>query len=191
MNQTNSIQTSSKQLIGTLVWSVLLATIALIVFVLPAEYGLDSTGLGKKLGVTGMAGYSVSALSSETNTPGQDYVEFPLAPFESIEYKYSLSAGQAMVFSWTAEGELVFDFHSEEHGTEPEDAVSFSAGRSAAEHGTYVAPYDGIHGWFWENRGAQEVTVKLRTHGFYDASTTYSRSGAFTRKIEPGNLPNE
>ena len=88
-----------------------------------------------------------------------------------------------MVYSWSAEDEVVFDFHSEEAGTDPEDAVSFNVGRAAAQHGTYVAPYDGIHGWFWENRGQREVTVKLTSKGFYTASTTFSRSGEYTREL--------
>ena len=171
------------QLVSAVLASLGLAAVALVFFVLPAEYGLDPTGVGDRLGIAGMSGYTVSALSKEGAAHKEDYVEFALAPFESIEYKYELSAGQAMVFSWSAEGELVFDFHSEEAGTDPEDAVSFSIGRSNSQHGTYVAPFDGIHGWFWENRGRQEVVVKLRTTGFYSASTTYSRSGAYTRVL--------
>lgn len=172
-----------RKLIATVLASLGLATAALVLFVLPAEYGLDPTGVGDRLGIAGMSGYTVNALSNEDAPHRDDYVEFTLAPFESIEYKYDLSAGQAMVFSWSAEGEVVFDFHSEETGTDPEDAVTFSIGRSSAEHGTYVAPYDGIHGWFWENRGSQEVVVKLRTTGYFSASTTFSRAGAYTRAL--------
>ena len=162
---------------------MVVATLALVLFVLPAEYGLDPTGLGDKLGITGMSGYSVSALSTEQAAFKQDYVEFPLAPFESVEYKYTLAAGQSMLFSWQAEDEVVFDFHGEQEGSDPEDAVSFAVGRSSAEHGTYVAPYSGIHGWFWENRGRREVTVRLTTQGFYSSSSTFSRSGEYTREL--------
>ncbi len=176
-----STEVQTKQLIATLMLSIVVAALVLVLFVLPAEYNIDITGVGAKMGLTGMAGYQVSALSTENEGFVSDYVEFPLAPFESIEYKYTLGEGQAMMFEWQAEGEVVFDFHSEEEGTLPEDSVSFSVGRDAIQRGTYVAPYSGVHGWFWENRGDEEVTVKLKTTGYYTASTTYSPSGEFKR----------
>jgi hypothetical protein len=167
----------------TLAISILVASLTLVVFILPAEYGVDPLGTGEAMGIARMSGYTVSAVSLEEETFREDYVEFPLGPFESIEYKYALAAGQAMVYSWSAEGEVVFDFHSEERGREPWEAVSFSTGRAAAQHGTYVAPYDGIHGWFWENRGPQQVTVKLQSRGFFSASTTFSSRGEYTREL--------
>ncbi|MCR9258424.1 MAG: hypothetical protein NXH95_01785 [Pseudomonadaceae bacterium] len=177
----SSADVQPRQLITTVLLSIVLAVVVLVLFVLPAEYNIDATGLGAKMGLTGMAGYQVSALSAEEQSFVSDYVEFPLAPFESIEYKYTLGEGQALMFEWQAEGELVFDFHSEEEGTLPEDSVSFSIGRDDSQRGTYVAPYPGVHGWFWENRGAEEVTVKLKTTGFFTESTTYSPSGEFKR----------
>ena len=68
------------------------------------------------LGIKGMAGYSVGALSKQPQTYVEDLREFELAPFESVEYKYRLAAGQSMVFAWqaqTLDGELtevVYDF---------------------------------------------------------------------------------
>ena len=167
----------------TLAGSILVALLTLVMFILPAEYGIDPLGAGHAMGIKHMSGYSVSALSVEEEGFKEDYVEFPLGPFESIEYKYALTAGQAMVYSWSAEAEVVFDFHSEQSGREPQDAVSFSTGRAAAQHGTYVAPYDGIHGWFWENRGQRQVTVKLHSEGFFSASTTFSPRGEYTREL--------
>ena len=167
----------------TLGASVVVASLALVLFVLPAEFGIDPTGAGEKMGIAGMSGYSVSALSKEPASYTEDYIEFLLAPFESIEYKYTLDAGQSMVYSWTAQAEVVFDFHSEQAGTDPEDAVSFSVGRGSADHGTYVAPFAGIHGWFWENRGQEDVTVKLKTTGFYTEATTFSRVGENTKTL--------
>jgi len=35
-------------------------------------------------------------------------------------------------------------------------------------HGTFLAPSQGIHGWFWENKGTTPVKLKLVTAGFYD-----------------------
>lgn len=179
----NGVVVSVQNLLATLVASVIVAGVALVFFVLPAEYGLDPSGVGAAIGLKGMSGYSVNALTTETAEYREDYAEFPLAPFESIEYKYTLAAGASMIYSWTSEAEVIFDFHTEEEGTEPEDSVSFSVGQAKSEHGTYVAPFPGIHGWFWENRTQDDVTIRLRTTGYYTKATTFGRAGARERPI--------
>ena len=192
----SEVRTSPRGVFGALIASVVLALVALVTFVLPAEYGIDPLGVGEALGVKGMSGYTVSALSVEEHTYYEDSVSFPLAPFESVEYKYHLDAGQSMVYSWQAEGEVVFDFHGHgeeegadaehaEYAEEDEDAVSFSVGRDSGQHGTYVAPFSGLHGWFWENRTQQEVTVRLQTRGFYHAASTFSSAGEHVREFTP------
>ena len=98
---------------------------------------------------------------------------FELAPFESVEIKYDLASGDGLVYAWETDAEVVFDLHAEPTGAEPDAAESFAQGRGTADAGTYVAPYDGIHGWFWENRTAQTVTVTLRMSGFATGATEY------------------
>ena len=172
-------------LLRVLITSLVASTIALIVFILPAEFDSDPTGLGEMMGIKGMSGYSVGAFSEQDLPFHSDERVFELAPFESLEYKYRLEAGQSMSFSWTAStmtsesAEVLFDFHSEEDGTDPEDAVSFRVATSMGNHGNFVAPFSGIHGWFWENRGGEEVSVALKTSGFYSSSTVYGPSGTF------------
>ena len=170
--------------------SVVAAGLALVLFVLPAEYDMDLTGAGELMGIKGMAGYSVAALSKQPTTYHKDSVTFPLAPFESVEYKYALAQGQSMVFTWQAvsalndpQAELIFDMHSEEKGTDPEDSVTFDMGRAGSAHGSFVAPFDGIHGWYWENRTGEDIVVELVTTGFYSTATTYGPNGAFSKSF--------
>ena len=163
--------------------SVVLAVVAFVMFVLPAEFGRDPTGFGTSMGITGMAGYQVAALHQEERLVQRDRVQFPLAPFESVEYKYEMAAGQAMVFDWSAAAPVVFDMHSEELGRDPDAAVSFATGTAPRWSGSYVAPFDGVHGWFWENRGTREVTVEVVTSGFYSAAITYGPGGPFRREF--------
>jgi hypothetical protein len=169
----------------TLVLSASAGILAAVIFVLPAEYDIDFTGLGEILGVKGMSGETVSAHSYSSIDMSKDAVEFPLSPFESVEYKYELSAGDALIYEWHAEDEVLFDFHSEEEGTDPEEAVSFVIGRDREGHGTYVAPFSGLHGWYWENRGERAVTVRLQTAGFYRAAFEYGPQGKFRRDLGP------
>jgi hypothetical protein len=59
-------------------------------------------------------------------------------------------------------------------------------GRGDAQRGTFVAPFSGVHGWYWENRGVGEVEVVLAATGFFTHGTTYGPSGAFTKVIDEG-----
>lgn len=164
--------------------SIVLAAVAFVGFVLPAEYDVDPIGLGALLGIKGMSNeVRVQALSLRESAALDDRAEFELAPFESVEYKYEMTAGAGMVFDWSAEGELVFDLHSEEQGTDPEDSVTFAAGRDHHQSGVFTAPFGGRHGWFWENRGASTVTVRLQSRGHFDAGIVYSPAGEFRKEL--------
>ncbi len=57
--------------------------------------------------------------------------------------------------------------HSEPDGAAPGYAESFAKSRAESDQGNYIAPFGGIHGWFWQNRGQQNITLKLETSGFY------------------------
>jgi hypothetical protein len=34
--------------------------------------------------------------------------------------------------------------------------------------GSLIAPWQGIHGWFWQNKSEAPVVVRLRMAGFYE-----------------------
>lgn len=167
--------------------SLLVAALVLITVVLPAEYDLDPLGTGAMLGLTGLSRTGPQAVTDQEEVYRSDRIRFELAPFESVEYKYRLEAGAAVVFSWVASAEVLFDFHAEPDGAEPGYAESFALGRGLIRNGTYVAPFSGIHGWFWENRGSTSVVVDLAADGFFSAATEF-RDGDTSTRI-PGSLP--
>jgi len=149
------------------------ATAAFVAFVLPAEFGIDPTGIGRALGLNGLGGAPPQDLHRTDVHLVQDFRDFELAPFESVELKYDLAAGDGFVYAWNATGEVFFDVHAEPEGADPDVAESFAQGRDISDAGTYVARFSGIHGWFWENRGAITVTVHVRTMGFVTGATRY------------------
>ena len=64
-------------------------------------------------------------------------------------------------------GVVNFDAHGD--GVN-ENAISYEKGRAVAnKEGVLEAAFDGIHGWYWRNRGKADVTVSLRTDGDYAA----------------------
>ena len=60
-------------------------------------------------------------------------------------------------------------------------SASDSFERASAQtgaRGSYRAPYGGIHGWYWENKGDQPVTITLQTAGFYSQARMFSDTGS-------------
>jgi hypothetical protein len=105
-----------------------------------------------------------------------DSREMTLAPGEGMEIKYNMKKGAGLIYSWTASDKLLFEFHGEpnvkpagKEGTDYYETydIDDKVGR-VESHGTFVAPTSGIHGWFWQNKTSNPVTIKLVSSGFYD-----------------------
>ena len=113
----------------------------------------------------------------------QDSVEITLAPKEGMEYKYRLAKGAGLMFSWTATAPVHYELHSEPEAGPKGYAETFDKhDERDTAHGNYVAPFPGIHGWYWENRTDREVTLKLTTAGHYSESLEFRRKQDVKRK---------
>lgn len=89
-----------------------------------------------------------------------------LAPDQGREIKLAMREGARVRYTWTVEGGVVnSDTHADRPGV---DYHGYAKGREqSADSGVLVAAFDGMHGWFWRNRGRAPVTVTLRTSGDY------------------------
>jgi len=175
--------------------ALLVAGLLLVIAVLPAEYGVDPLGIGRKLGLTAMsdvqkgldafqatraAGASGAPTIAPQERPYQhETVEFKLGPRDSIEYKYRLDKGEALLYSWKATGPVNYELHAEPDGAPRGYAESFDKKDSKdGASGTLTAPFSGIHGWFWENQSDKDVTVTLSAAGFYNMSHEFRKDAA-------------
>jgi len=158
--------------------SLLIAVILLVTTILPAEYDVDPLGTGKLLGITGMSEQqTVGVLNQQPIEYAEDTFVIELAAFESLEYKYRLEEGATLLFDWQATGKLLFDLHAEKDGEDPQEySPSFDQRESEGERGSYTAPFSGIHGWYWENRTLEPVTLELNTAGFYTKSIEFGQN---------------
>ena len=162
----------------------------LTLFVLPAEYGIDPTGVGTALGLTGMvAGKEAStAPAAPTTTASQSAIPIPtkasiarttawrqdeqtiaLAPHSGQEVKAHMATGDNFLFTWRATGGAVkAEMHGEKTGatdgafTDYWKELAMTGGQ-----GQFTAPFDGTHGWYFRNKGETPVTVTVKTVGFY------------------------
>jgi len=165
--------------------AALLASAVLVVAVLPAEFGIDPLGTGRALGLLALGSAEESPLESSDRMHVSDSAEFILEPFQSLEYKYQLAEGGTLVYSWEATSDLVFDMHADPEGLEGEEYVqSFEQSTGARRAGTYHAPFAGIHGWFWENRTFEVVTLRIKATGFFAGSVIFRDGGSFDRVPE-------
>lgn len=96
-----------------------------------------------------------------------DETVITLRPTEGTEYKIELPRGAQVQFAWSVEGGAVnYDLHGTPKGGGKEQ--SYKAARGVAnDKGVLTAGFDGMHGWFFRNRGSAPVTIKLTTTGAY------------------------
>ena len=161
--------------------ALLVAGIVLVTTVLPAEFNIDPLGIGEALGLVVLSGSGSSVipirpdgLIAHRSSYRIDQRTFELEPGEFVEYKYRLEQGRSMVYSWTASFWVRSEMHSEADGAPAGTAEFFEVLDEALQgHGSYVAPFSGIHGWYWLNEGDRTVTVTLHATGFFTMSTEY------------------
>jgi len=190
---------TKRKLVVTTAVALVAAAVILVTIVLPAEYGLDPLRTGKALGLTRLssppAAESVPApAAGAAQVPTvegpiahypaafkTDTTQFVLGPYEFVEYKYRLEKGAVMLYSWSATAAVIHDFHGDPEGGGEQAAVSHEKKTRRGANGEFIAPFPGIHGWYWENPGGETITVSLTSSGFY-TSALEIRSDR-TRKI--------
>jgi hypothetical protein len=188
---------SSKQLIRSTLIAAVTAGVLLVTAVLPAEYGIDPTGIGNVLGLKRMGEIKVS-LAKEAAQPAvlpaasaavlpqtapgvakpanttvsaekNDETVITLKPGETAEIKLDMSQGAKVAYQWVVRGGGVnFDTHGDPINPPKGFYHGYGKGKqSMGEQGVIVAAFDGKHGWFWRNRSAEKSTITLTTKGGY------------------------
>jgi len=195
--KTHSELPSTQRLLKATAIAIAVASVVLVTTVLPAEYGIDPTGVGAQLGlnVLGSAAEaaelpvsSVMPAQAEVDAVGQpvksveasvvnkrdaayrsDTLSLTLPPGKGAEIKAAMKSGDGMVFHWTATGNVAADMHGERTGAAKDEYTSYWIEKSKKEaSGTFTAPFDGTHGWYWLNRGSEPVTVQVEVTGFQE-----------------------
>ncbi|WP_115513703.1 MULTISPECIES: hypothetical protein [Xanthomonas] len=202
----NSQLPTSAQLLKATLIAVLVAVLLLITMVLPAEYGVDPTGVGRTIGLTQLAepqapppaitgakpqspavvepdlaglqarassvfgsnakqSFDPQAVSFSEGDLRRDTLSITLAPGKGAEGKAHLKKGAGLSFQWSASAAVAVDMHGERPdggGTWTSYAVE---GAQSSAQGTFIAPFEGTHGWYWLNKSDKEVTVRIEVVG--------------------------
>ena len=189
-NPVGSIHAEPGSLFKATAGALLGAAAIVVLFVMPAEYGIDPTGIGRLTGITGMAaGSEEAAVPAEASAPAgpltfavptkadiirqgdlrSDEMTLNLEPHSGQEVKAHMQAGASYVFEWSSEGGPVkVDMHGEKVNAPEGEFTSYWEERElTGGKGSFTAPFEGTHGWYFRNKGDTPVTVKVRTTGFY------------------------
>jgi hypothetical protein len=181
---------------GKLVKSTILAAVTagalLVTVVMPAEYGIDPTGVGNAIGLKKMGEIKTSLAEEAAADEAKDVLaeqqspslvsdpvakdtpatlnhemKVTLAPDEGTEIKVAMSKGSTVQYEWwTDGGKANFDAHADSKELDI-DYHSYEKGSEQKKVGTIEAAFDGSHGWFWRNRTSTPLTITLKTNGEY------------------------
>lgn len=188
-HQSKSELPSTQTLVKSTILAICVAAIILVSTVLPAEFGIDPSGVGEFLGLKKM-GEIKAALSDEVvndNSNGnldmgsvkklnekkepiqsnylsqKGEITISLKPNEGKELKVYLKKGDQVKYSWKTDGEVInFSAH-----TDSDYHHTYSEGSKDMDEGNLKAVYDGRHGWWWRNRTDQIVKINLQVEGNY------------------------
>ncbi len=90
---------------------------------------------------------------------------------KGLEYKMNVLKYGTVKYEWvTDQGILYFDFHGEVKEENPGKDVFFESYTAAYSNnmiGTFLAPFEGRHGWYFKNKGETDIVVSLRLSGQY------------------------
>lgn len=172
---TTPAQPSKASLVKALVVSCAIAAVMLVLVVLPAERNIDITGFGRAIGLTVLSAPPETPAQTQANetasaeAKSENKTEVSLPPGKGLEYKFHIRAGEKLKYAWSTDaGELFYDFHGEPKGAPKDLFESYASGTASGVEGTLTTSFEGTHGWYWKNRGAEPVKVTLVTSGAYD-----------------------
>lgn len=186
---------SNRRLFRSTIIAVVSAAAILVAIVLPAEYGIDPTGIGSLTGLKRMGVIKTSlaeelkadqqnelesadpAISAQVEDPIEsvdepvgpetrtDTMKVTLASNESTEIKLTMSKETSVEFTWSSDSGAAF---YDLHGDSKDiNYHIYEKGTETLKQGTLVAAFDGNHGWYWKNRSASPITITLTTKGDY------------------------
>lgn len=194
---------SSKQLLRSTVIAGVSAVAILTTVVLPAEYGIDPTGVGRAIGLAEMGEIKtqlaeereldeqMNAAPSEQSSLLQDVFGLFIgsasaqeAEAWTDELSFTLKPGQGIEWKLVMEKDAAAQYrwvtdggrvNFDLHGDGSGNSITYEKGRGqTGAEGAILAAFTGNHGWFWRNRNSADVTVTLQLKGEYsEVKQTY------------------
>ena len=169
-----------------------LVVASLIVFgaILPAEFNSDPLGLGRITGLSRLwAPREVAFDTAATPVPlareyrsgfRVDTIEIPLrregdpTRGDELEYKVRMNKDATLIYEWSVSDppnseEFYYDFHGHTlTNTKEMTVATYKQATGTSANGALTAPFDGVHGWFFQNQSVTPIVVRVKISGFYE-----------------------
>ena len=163
---------STKTLVKSTIAATIIAAVVFVCFILPAEYNIDPTHIGHKLGLTALAHHddepTQAAQGSAVTEQGQQVIEVTVPAGKGIEYKFQMDQHDKMTYEWLTDGApLYFDLHGEPEGDTTGYFESYAIATLSEMKGSFTSPFTGSHGWYWKNTSGKPVSIQLIVSGQY------------------------
>jgi hypothetical protein len=190
------------RLIAFTVGGLAVATLVVFGAILPAEFAIDPLGIGKASGLSRLWAppeVAFDATKAGTGPLAREYeigfrtdtIEIPLKSGDDprrgneLEYKVRMMQGATLIYEWSVSDitnpeEFYTDFHGHtlSENREAMTVATYKQATALGAKGALTAPFDGVHGWYFQNQAVPAVVVRVRLSGFYEL-------------IEPGDTGNE
>ena len=103
-----------------------------------------------------------------------EQIEIPVPAESDLEYMLDMKQGYSVAYQWSSSeitnSELLlaeFHGHTVRDSEEPGNVMFYKQGRGDASNGYLVAPFDGVHGWYFSNETNSDINITLSISGFY------------------------
>lgn len=157
---------SPMSLIKASLMASIIAAITLVCFILPAEYNIDPTGVGSALGLTVFTEEPTPKATGKASTGEQESVVVTVPAGQGIEYKLAMAQFEKVTYEWTtSEGDIYVDLHGEPKGDTTGYFESYTIATAETMKGSFTAPFEGSHGWYWKNKSNKDIQIQLIFNG--------------------------
>lgn len=104
----------------------------------------------------------------------KDSIHITVPRGKGIEYKIEVLKYGQLKYAWkTDQGILFLDLHGDVKSADTKSAYyeSYSVANSNNMAGSFLAPFEGRHGWYFKNRSDVDIEVTLILTGEYQLIT--------------------
>jgi hypothetical protein len=131
-----------------------------------------ASNVGLVIAGLGLFAFQMNGFATE-EIEWQDTITVTVPAEGGIEYKLHMYEGKELEFTWQTDvTQLYFDFHGEPAGDTTGYFKSYKIATSTTDSGSFIAPFEGTHGWYWQNNSTEDVVVTVNVKGEYQRLDT-------------------
>lgn len=99
----------------------------------------------------------------------KDEIKLVIPSHGEKEYKFRIEKDKQIEYNWDVSNsvKLYYDFHGDPDGAINGYFETYKESSDSLASGILIAPFTGIHGWYWKNETDFDVIITLKVKGDY------------------------